>query len=78
MLSTGRSPTDHGTNDTSSTRTRTSTGAASRDDFARYNQSRLASGDVIGIRYHVASILGTWGPELADLLRLADRRERRQ
>ncbi len=35
--------------------------AASRDDFARYNASRLAAGDVIGIDCHVASILGTWG-----------------
>lgn len=35
--------------------------AGSRDDFARYNHSRLAAGDVIGVDCHVASILGTWG-----------------
>ena len=34
---------------------------ASRRDFARYNASRLAAGNVIGIEWHVASILGTWG-----------------
>ncbi len=35
--------------------------AGSRDDFARYNASRLGAGDRMGIRVHVASILGTWG-----------------
>ncbi len=35
--------------------------SASRLDFARYNASRLAAGDVMGIDVHVASILGTWG-----------------
>jgi uncharacterized protein len=35
--------------------------AGSRDDHARYNRSRLDAGAAIGIRYHVASILGTWG-----------------
>ncbi len=35
--------------------------AGSRDDFARYNASRLRAGEVIGISCHVASILGTWG-----------------
>ncbi len=35
--------------------------AGSRDDFARYNASRLRAGEAIGISYHVASILGTWG-----------------
>ncbi len=33
----------------------------SRDDWARYNASRLRAGDVMGIEVHVASILGTWG-----------------
>ncbi|HYW51059.1 MAG TPA: amidohydrolase family protein [Gemmatimonadaceae bacterium] len=33
----------------------------SRDDFARYNRSRLDAGETIGITCHVASILGTWG-----------------
>lgn len=35
--------------------------SGSRDDFARYNASRLRAGDAMGIRFHVASILGTWG-----------------
>ena len=35
--------------------------AGSRDDFARYNASRLRAGDRMGITCHVASILGTWG-----------------
>jgi hypothetical protein len=35
--------------------------AGSRDDFARYNASRLRAGEAMGIRVHVASILGTWG-----------------
>jgi uncharacterized protein len=33
----------------------------SRDDFARYNASRLRAGQAMGISVHVASILGTWG-----------------
>lgn len=32
-----------------------------RGDWARYNASRLAMGERIGIRCHVASILGSWG-----------------
>lgn len=32
-----------------------------RGDWARYNQSRLEMGERIGIRCHVASILGSWG-----------------
>jgi uncharacterized protein len=35
--------------------------AGSRDDFARYNASRLRAGEAMGVRWHVASILGTWG-----------------
>jgi uncharacterized protein len=35
--------------------------AGSRDDFARYNTSRLRAGQAMGITVHVASILGTWG-----------------
>lgn len=35
--------------------------SGSRDDFARYNASRLRAGEVIGITCHVASILGSWG-----------------
>ena len=35
--------------------------AGSRDDFARYNASRLRAGDRMGITCHEASILGTWG-----------------
>jgi len=35
--------------------------SGSRDDHARYNASRLNAGDQMGIAYHVASILGTWG-----------------
>ena len=33
----------------------------SRDDWARYNASRLRAGDTMRIDVHVASILGTWG-----------------
>lgn len=32
-----------------------------RGDWARYNASRLDMGERIGIRCHVASILGSWG-----------------
>jgi len=32
-----------------------------RVDWARYNASRLAAGDRIGVLSHVASVLGTWG-----------------
>jgi len=32
-----------------------------RGDWARYNASRLKMGERIGIRCHVASILGSWG-----------------
>ncbi len=32
-----------------------------RVDWERVNARRLEAGDVIGVRYHVASILGTWG-----------------
>lgn len=35
--------------------------AGSRDDYARYNASRLSAGDTIGVTFHVASILGSWG-----------------
>jgi len=35
--------------------------SGSRDDHARYNASRLNAGDRMGVLYHVASILGTWG-----------------
>jgi predicted TIM-barrel fold metal-dependent hydrolase len=35
--------------------------SGSRHDHARYNASRLRAGDAIGVRVHVASILGTWG-----------------
>ncbi|MCC7053448.1 MAG: amidohydrolase [Gemmatimonadaceae bacterium] len=35
--------------------------AGSRADFARYNDSRLHAGEVMGITCHVASILGSWG-----------------
>jgi uncharacterized protein len=35
--------------------------SGSRADFARYNASRLRAGEVMGITYHVASILGSWG-----------------
>jgi uncharacterized protein len=35
--------------------------SGSRDDFMRYNESRLRAGQTIGVTYHVASILGTWG-----------------
>lgn len=32
-----------------------------RVDWARYNSSRLAAGDRIGVRVHVVSVLGSWG-----------------
>ena len=32
-----------------------------RTDWQRYNQSRLDAGDRIGVRCHVASVLGSWG-----------------
>ncbi len=32
-----------------------------RGDWQRYNQSRLDAGDRIGVRCHVASVLGSWG-----------------
>ncbi len=32
-----------------------------RSDWARYNQSRLDAGGRIGVRCHVASVLGSWG-----------------
>lgn len=32
-----------------------------RSDWARYNQSRLEAGARMGVRCHVASILGSWG-----------------
>ncbi|MFO0073581.1 MAG: hypothetical protein ACK55A_16065, partial [Gemmatimonas sp.] len=32
-----------------------------RADWARYNASRLDMGERIGVRCHVASILGSWG-----------------
>jgi uncharacterized protein len=35
--------------------------SGSRDDFVRYNASRLRAGQAMGISVHVASILGTWG-----------------
>jgi predicted TIM-barrel fold metal-dependent hydrolase len=35
--------------------------AGSRPDWSERNQSRLTAGDRIGIRWHVASILGSWG-----------------
>ena len=35
--------------------------ASGRPDWAERNQSRLDAGDRIGIRWHVASILGSWG-----------------
>jgi len=35
--------------------------SGSREDWARYNASRLHAGDAMGIEVHVASILGTWG-----------------
>jgi uncharacterized protein len=35
--------------------------SGSRDDHARYNASRLSAGDAIGVTFHVASILGSWG-----------------
>ena len=37
------------------------TPATNRIDWARYNASRLEDGERIGIRCHVASILGSWG-----------------
>jgi len=35
--------------------------ASSRADWQERNASRLRAGDAIGIRWHVASILGSWG-----------------
>ena len=35
--------------------------ASGRPDWAERNQSRLDAGDRIGVRWHVASILGSWG-----------------
>jgi len=32
-----------------------------RSDWARVNESRLRAGDCIGVTYHVASVLGTYG-----------------
>ncbi len=32
-----------------------------RADWAQLNASRLEAGRRIGIRYHVASVLGSWG-----------------
>lgn len=32
-----------------------------RGDWLRYNQARLDAGDRIGVRCHVASVLGSWG-----------------
>ena len=32
-----------------------------RVDWERYNASRLRAGDIMGIRCHVASVLGSWG-----------------
>ena len=32
-----------------------------RGDWERYNASRLSAGDRIGVRCHVASVLGSWG-----------------
>jgi predicted TIM-barrel fold metal-dependent hydrolase len=37
------------------------TPASGRADWARYNASRLAAGDQMGVGAHVASILGSWG-----------------
>jgi len=34
---------------------------STRADWASLNARRLEAGDRIGIRYHVASVLGTWG-----------------
>lgn len=35
--------------------------ASPRADWAQLNVSRLAAGEKIGIRYHIASVLGSWG-----------------
>lgn len=35
--------------------------ASARADWAERNASRLTAGDRIGVRWHVASILGSWG-----------------
>lgn len=37
--------------------------ASGRGDWERVNASRLRAGERIGIRAHIASILGTWGHE---------------
>ncbi len=34
-----------------------------RTDWERYNQSRLSAGSHMGIRFHVASVLGSWGKD---------------
>jgi hypothetical protein len=34
---------------------------SSRADWRERNASRLAAGERVGITFHVASILGTWG-----------------
>jgi predicted TIM-barrel fold metal-dependent hydrolase len=35
--------------------------AAGRADWARVNEARLRAGDAIGVTYHVASVLGSYG-----------------
>ncbi|MEP7002835.1 MAG: amidohydrolase family protein [bacterium] len=35
--------------------------AAGRTDWARVNESRLRAGDFMGVTYHVASVLGSYG-----------------
>lgn len=35
--------------------------ASPRADWSALNEARLRAGEAIGIRYHVASILGSWG-----------------
>ncbi len=37
------------------------TPASNRSDWQRYNDARLEAGDRIGVRCHVASVLGSWG-----------------
>lgn len=34
---------------------------SNRSDWEQYNASRLAAGHTIGVRVHVASVLGSWG-----------------
>ena len=55
------------------------TARSSRADWAERNASRLAAGDRVGVTWHVASILGTWGrtsptyfPSPADLTHAND------